>query len=215
MNKPHSKRRLLPFLLIIPLLVISSMAYLKTKKEAQPPEIHGIYFSQAEFIMPFELTKANSENFNDQDLKGHWTLMFFGFTYCPDVCPTTLAMLDNVIHELDNVPNLIKPNVVFVSVDPERDNLAQLDKYVSFFNKDFTAATGTPNQLHQLSRQLGIIYDKVYMSDEDPDNYIMEHSTSITLINPQGGIQAIFTAPHDAEALKEDIVRVYQAYGRS
>lgn len=201
-----SKR--LPIYVFISLFVASLILYFVVKshpKQEPLPEIHGIYLSKPEFVMPFALTQTDGTPFTDQNFQGHWTLVFFGFTYCPDICPTTLAMLNNVTQRLAH-----PLKVVFVSVDPERDNLAQLDKYTHYFNPDFTAITGDQTQLKQLARQLGVVFEKVTVDPAHPNEYLMEHSTSMALINPKGGIQAIFTSPHTVDALVTDISWVMQ-----
>jgi protein SCO1 len=120
-----------------------------------------------------------------------------------------LAMMNAVIHELNEKhPEFPTPQVVFVSVDPERDNLAQLEKYTHYFNPHFIGVTGEASQLQSFSRQLGVVFDKVFTDPKYPEQYLMEHSTSIALINPQGSIQAIFTSPHQVDALSQDIVTV-------
>jgi protein SCO1/2 len=195
-------------LLLIPLF-IAVFFFAKSEDKPATPEIHGIYLSKPESVMPFVLTQSDGSSFSDQHLDGKWSLVFFGFTYCPDICPTTLALLDVVTRQLNQTqPELPKPQVVFVSVDPERDNLAQLDKYTHYFNPDFIAITGDQTQLKLFARQLGVVFDKVSIDPKHPDEYLMEHSTSIALINPQGGIQAVFTAPHEANALTADIARL-------
>lgn len=220
MNK-HAQRKQrwigLAFLVLLPLLLVLGWNALKPKPVStiEQLEVGGIYFPKPEYITPFQLTDTNNHAFSDQNLLGHWTLVFFGFTYCPDVCPTTLAMLDTTLQSLRSAhPDMTVPDIVFVSVDPARDNLTQLDNYVHFFNPEFKAVTGSQNQLETLARQMGVIFDKVYMDPEghDKDNYLMEHSTSLTLINPQGGIQAIFTGPHEVSQLSDDISQVYQHY---
>lgn len=217
-QQERKQRRLwLVMALLVP--VILFLAWRAIKPEPAPTieqlEVGGIYFPKPEYITPFQLTDTNNHAFSDQNLLGHWSLVFFGFTYCPDVCPTTLAMLDSTLKSLKSShPDMTVPDIVFVSVDPARDNLTQLDKYVHFFNPEFKAVTGTETQLETLARQMGVIFDKVYMNpdDGDKDNYLMEHSTSLTLINPEGGIQAIFTAPHESSQLSKDISQVYQQY---
>jgi protein SCO1/2 len=206
--------KLLPIYVFIPLFVAAVMLYFIKANPKQPPlpEIHGIYLQKPEFVMPFALTQTDGTPFTDQNLLGHWSLIFFGFTYCPDICPTTLALLNNVSEGLKQAQPALPPlKIVFISVDPERDNLAQLDKYIHYFNPEFTAATGHNAQLELLTKQLGVVFAKIETDPKRPDEYLMEHSTSMALINPQGGIQAIFTSPHQVEALIQDITWVLQA----
>lgn len=192
-------------LLLIPISVIVFF-FLKPEAKNPIPEIHGIYLTKPQPLMPFALTQTDGKPFTDQNLQDQWSLVFFGFTYCPDICPTTLALLNAVILKIQEHPQLTAPQVIFVSIDPERDNLAQLDKYTHYFNPDFIAVTGEGSQLQSFSRQLGVVYDKVFMKESD--QYLMEHSTSIALINPQGAIQAIFTSPHQLDSLSEDLGKV-------
>jgi protein SCO1/2 len=206
----NSRKKWLPVALLLPLLILGGGSYLKLKKNQLPPEISGFYLNEPEFIVPFQLSTANGEIFTDEDLKGEWTLMFFGFTYCPDVCPTTLAMLDVVLNHIkEEYPYMKPPQVVFVSIDPERDTLEQIQRYVNYFNEDFIGVTGSAVQLSKLSRQLGIVYEKVFPSRGDGENYLMEHSTSIIMVNPRGAMQAVFTSPHDVQNLTSDIKAVY------
>ncbi len=208
--KNITNNKWIPILLLMPLLALGAGGYAKlTDNNNVPREISGIYFVEPEHVVPFQLDATNGNSFTDEDFKDQWTLMFFGFTYCPDVCPTTLAMLDKIVKQLSiEHPDIKTPHVVFISVDPERDNLDKLKNYVTYFNQDFIAATGSPVQLRKLARQVGVVYDKVFINPNEPESYLMEHSTSISLINPQGGVQAIFTAPHDADTLSKDILAV-------
>lgn len=199
-----SKR--LPLYVFIPLFIASLMLYFtKTQKKEVFPEIQGIYLSKPEFVTPFALTKTDGTPFTDQSLLGHWSIVFFGFTYCPDICPTTLALLNLVTQEVAKEHPGIPLKVIFVSVDPGRDNLAQLDKYTHYFNPNFVGVTGNEAQLKAFAKQLGVVFDKVSVDTRHPDEYLMEHSTSLALINPKGGIQAIFTSPHQVDQMVTDL----------
>ncbi len=212
MNNKRFKK-LLPIFLMLPILILSAGSYFKLKNNRAPLEISGIYFEEPQYMNPFQLSTTSGDIFTDEDFKGQWTLMFFGFTYCPDVCPTTLAMLDSIVKKIEKEqPRMKPPQVVFISVDPERDTLEHIQRYTNYFNDDFIGVTGSAVQLSKLSRQVGVIYEKVFITPSEPENYMMEHSTSISMINPKGSIQAIFTSPHDINALSEDIVAVYNNY---
>jgi protein SCO1/2 len=206
----------LPVAILVGLLALA--IYMMFPKSSEPfsketVTVHGIYFTEPNFLNPFQLKSTRGKNFTDQDLLGHWTLIFFGFTHCPDICPTTLALLNTTLADFQKTsPSLNPPEVVFVSVDPERDKIDDMKKYITYFNPDFIGATGNDEALQQLTRQTGIVYDKMILDDANPNNYVMEHSTSIILVNPRGAIQAIFTAPHDAAALATELTAVYKAY---
>jgi protein SCO1/2 len=210
-SQSKSTQKWLPIALLMGLVVLMVwMIFPKSNHltSLQAVSVHGIYFTEPNYINPFQLKSTKGKAFTDQDLKGHWTLMFFGFTHCPDVCPTTT--LDNIKKAS---PKQKLPDVVFVSVDPERDSIDVMKKYVNYFNPKFIGATGSDEALRGLTRQMGVVYDKIEL-DDNPNNYAMEHSTSIILVNPRGAIQAIFTAPHDAETLSQELTAVYQAYNK-
>lgn len=143
-------------------------------------------------LAPFVLQDQHNALFNRTSLEGRWSLVFLGYTYCPDVCPTTLAMLNSVYPKLQDVSD--KPvQIVFVSADPERDTPARLNEYIGYFNPEFVAATGPHPDLFPLTRNLGLAY--AMYDGETPDSYTVDHSASIVLVNPNGNIQAVFR-PH-------------------
>lgn len=126
-----------------------------------------------------DLIQANSETFTDRNLYSHWTLMFFGFTHCNSVCPVTLEMLSKTYPTIHaKIPNL---QVVFVSLDPERDTKVELQKYTKNFNADFIGVSGKIENIRKLQSQLG-----VYSAREDnSSNYQLQHTASIMLISPE------------------------------
>ncbi len=130
-------------------------------------------------VIPFHLTDQYGKKFDNSNLKGKWTLFFVGYTSCPDICPTAMTKLAAAY------PKLVKEEpfqVVFVSVDPNRDTLTKLKSYTAFFNKKFIAATGEQSQLLPLTRNLGMAYSTV----GDGPNYQITHSATMTLVSPQG-----------------------------
>jgi protein SCO1/2 len=180
------------------LIGVGAAALVATKlKEAGPPDIQGLLWPDPKVVQPFALTDQRGEPFTLAQLTGRWSFLFFGYTHCPDVCPTTLAMLDKVSRELDRGPTSNRDvRFVFVSVDPGRDTPAYLSKYVGYFNPDFLGVTGADEALTQLTRQLGI-----YTEREPPDadgNYLVGHGTAVLLIDPAGRLVGVFQAPHDA-----------------
>lgn len=195
-------------LIVLSLIALGSAGVILFRGSEPEPklEIHGIYLDKVKVLTPFALTQTDGKPYTDQNLQGHWSLVFFGFTYCPDICPTTLALLNAVTQDLET-----PPQVVFVSVDPARDNLAQLHRYVHYFNPNFIAVTGEQSQLQNLARQLGVVFDKIVLDPKRPNDYLMEHSTSIALINPDGAIQAIFTSPHEVNTLVSELRAITKA----
>jgi len=155
-------------------------------------------------ISDFSLTDNQNNTFSNSNLLGHWTMMFFGFTHCPYLCPTTMAALNSMQQQLiqDGITQL--PQVVLISIDPARDDSQALDTYVKSFNSDFIGATGDQANLGQLSQELGIAYVAIPSQNDNPMNYDIEHSSAIILFNPQGELAGFFTMPHDSEVMAKD-----------
>jgi protein SCO1/2 len=133
------------------------------------------------------LTDSHGKPLSLTDLKGKWVIAFFGFTHCPDICPMTLADLARVYKQL---PEQIKKQwrVLFVSVDPERDNPERLANYIRFFHPDFLAATAPHDVLRPLTKSLGAIY----FVEKNQENYDVQHSGKLFIIDPQGRRAGLF-----------------------
>jgi protein SCO1/2 len=149
-------------------------------------------------IGEFALVDHRGEPFVPQSLEGHWTLIFFGFTYCPDICPTTMAFLASFIKELEGT-EADDTRVVMLSVDPARDTVEQLAGYVPYFNPDFTGVTGEFLDLFRVATAMNTPFRKVPGQDE---NYLVDHSANVVLINPRGDYHGFFKAPLDLAKMK-------------
>lgn len=163
-------------------------------------------------ISPFSLVSADEKPFTNDNFKGHWSLLFFGFTHCPHLCPTTLSLINDAYKNIEKHKHVPLPQVVFISIDPERDTPKSIREYLNGFNKDFVGATGEKPQLDILTREMSILYAKV----EDPNatdttNYNIDHSGTVLMINPLGQLYAIFSTPQDAEDLSDDVEKI-EAY---
>jgi protein SCO1/2 len=135
----------------------------------------GIIFAEGRTIKPFELLGINHQKFTEKNLLGHWTLLFFGFTHCSEICPGTMDKIKNVYQTLH--PNFPTVQVVFVSLDPEHDSLSMTEKYAQSFHPDFIGRTGLIQNIHKLQSEFGIF------ATNNPSQPMM-HSGSILLINP-------------------------------
>lgn len=149
-------------------------------------------------IGDFELIDHRGQPFVPASLEGQWSLLFFGFTYCPDICPTTMAFLDQFVTQLEGTESA-DTQVVMVSVDPARDSVEQLASYVPFFNQDFIGVTGEFLDIHRFATALNTPFRKVPGQDE---NYLVDHSANVVLINPRGDYHAFFRAPLDLAQMK-------------
>ena len=130
-------------------------------------------------------------------------MLFFGFTHCPDICPTSLAEFKQVWAKLDAQGKGKRARFVFISVDPERDSGAPLGRYVDFFNPEFIAATGADEQLQGLTRSLGVLYAR---SADGSGGYSVDHSASALIIDPQGRRAGMFRPPFKAAAMAADLL---------
>jgi protein SCO1/2 len=160
-------------------------------------------------LPPFQLTDHSGLPFDNSRLTSHWTLLFFGYTHCPDVCPMTLHLLQTVAAELSGTAAGENLQVVFVSIDAERDTPTRLQEYVRYFNPAFTGVSGTDGQLQILTAGLGAFYSRAQNPDNS-DSYLMDHSAGLFLLNPAGRIRALFSAPLNADKIISDFLTIYR-----
>ena len=176
-----------------------------------PPPVTGALdatrFPAAREIDSFSLVDHTGAIFDNASLVGYWSFIFFGYTHCPDVCPTTLSVLNSVAHQLADAGNNIR--YIFVSIDPERDTPEKMAGYVKYFNKNFVGVTGTPGGIQQLTSALGIMHMKAGTTDS---GYLVDHSASVLLFDPDGRYHAVFSAPLSAATLSSDFRKMQQAY---
>ena len=190
---------------IIALISISSGAvgfHLITQTKQLLPPKYALYYKQARSISAFTLTDELGQPFNNTQLLDKWSLVFFGYTSCPDVCPTTLQNLNFIYEDLTTIAG--NSQVLLVSVDPKRDTTEKLEQYIGYFNPNFKALRAEHDVLFPFSRNLGLMYaitskeaSKATSKDEvdvpaGDESYWVDHSASLVLINPAGKISAIF-----------------------
>jgi protein SCO1/2 len=153
----------------------------------------------------FALTDHTGASFDPFRLKNHWSLLFFGFTHCPDVCPTTLGMLAQTEKILGDLPVEQRPQIVLISVDPQRDTPQQLASYLRFFSPSFTGVTGTQDAIDKFTQALGV---PVAISEVANGGYTVDHSAAIFLIDPNGAMRALFSTPHSPAIIAADYRRI-------
>ena len=206
--------RLVPALLVMVIAIATTwvIPFPSTAlSKALSDDIRELMVEKPAAVAAFELIDHQKKPFNNERLKGAWTLMFFGYTHCPDVCPTTLTEVDNAaarLKQVDTGSNKIQ--YVFVSIDPVRDTPDLLADYISYFGAKFIAATGEAKQLKNLANPLGIRFKVGIGFNKE---YIVNHSSSMLLIDPQGRYYARFKAPHYSEEIVTGIKELTQYYG--
>ncbi len=156
-------------------------------------------------VPTLDLTDHEGEAFTNERLQGTWSVVFFGFTHCPDVCPTTMSMLASTMKRIEAVNPEAKPQVIMISVDPARDTPEQLNKYVPFFAPDFVGVTGTEAQIASLTETMGVASRRVPLGEGEGD-YTIDHTSALFVINPDGALNAISSSPHLPEVLANDLL---------
>lgn len=208
MLKSTKGRRLTVTILLAIVALIAGLfvsLHMPTKKNIDLSQLHGTALTTSRAVSPFSLFGTDQQPFNNASLNGQWTMMFFGFTSCGSVCPTTMAELGKMYRLLQEQNVQPLPQVVMVSVDPDRDSINKLSNYVHAFDVHFYGARGSDDSVKALAQEIGIAYIKLDNKDvTDSEHYDIEHTGTITLFNPKGQIVAFFTTPHNAALLAHD-----------
>jgi protein SCO1/2 len=157
-----------------------------------------------------DMAFVDQENrrFDKSRLAGRWSLLFFGFTSCPDICPTTLALLAQVEKAVADLPPAQRPQVVLVSVDPGRDTPERLAAYVRHFSPSFVGITSEQDTVDEFARSLGV---PVAITKTDDTNYTVDHSGAVFAVDPSVSMRALFSSPQSATTLAEDYRRLVGA----
>ena len=158
---------------------------------ALPSPEHALYYQTPRELNAFTFIDEQGESFTKAQFKNKWSMVFLGYTSCPDVCPTTLQNLNFIYEDLITIAH--NSQVIFVSADPKRDSVEKLSQYIAYFNTNFKALRAEHDVLFPFSRNLGLMYAITGDSYED---YGVDHSSSIILINPEGQVAASFKPEH-------------------
>ncbi len=185
-------------------------AALFLRHSASPVELTtGTYLSPRRALPDFSLIDQQGRPFGPANLRGHWSMMFFGYTNCPDFCPTTLTTLAALEKRLRAVSGAVRPQVIFVSVDAKRDTPQQLAKYVPYFDPEFLGVTAADQPAIQtIARKLGV---GVIITPAADGGYTVDHSGAIFVLDPEGRLAAILTGPFTVDALQADLERIVAA----
>lgn len=198
--------RVTVFACLLFVAVVMGMFFYKVTRvpglnDEQLHDLGAILLPTPRAIAPFVLHDANGHDFANKQLEGHWSLLYFGYTYCPDLCPTTLrdlaAAKARITKEMADHRIAAPVQIVFVSVDPERDTPARLKEYVSFFDPQFIGVSGEHAVLAELATQLNVAFGKV--PGATPGTYAVDHTPNVVLINPHGHYRGFFRPPFTKE----------------
>lgn len=187
------------------------IAHFTLGRRPAPPLTAALQFHPPRTLPAFALTADDGKPFDNAALAGHWSLLYFGYTHCPDACPTTLADLNKLLVQIKSLPAAEQPQVYFISVDPKRDTPALLQQYVQYFNIRFAAATGAVERLRALTGPLGVAFS--YDPPDQIGNYGVDHTSAIFLINPRGQESALYTPPLIPERMAADYRAIVNYYG--
>lgn len=194
--------------LFISFLLLLSLVFLlqQPKQPDIPKDLMAVLRPYVIPLKDFTLVDHNEQDFKNSNLKDKWSFVFFGYTHCPDICPTTLVSLKHIYKALKKYPQAENMQVIFVSVDPERDNAKVLGKYVKYFNKDFIALTGSIENINQFAKQFSAAHFKE--KPTAPGEYLVSHASSIFLVNPKMNIVASFSPPHSPATITSQYLKI-------
>lgn len=198
-NSKAAARKLLTMLLFL----FSPYLFAQTEQNIVDIGENSYFLTEPDIPALFALLDQNRNSFSNRNFEGKWTFLYFGYTYCPDICPTTLQILRQVHADIKNRKDDIQ--FVFVTVDPERDTPEHLQQYVPFFDPELIGVTGDLSEISRLANSLGVIFGKLSV---DKKNYLMGHSGAVLLINPMGHMQGIFGEPHFANDIVNDFAAI-------
>ncbi len=187
-------RFILKALLIGGMTAITSMPAFATEDETELPVYEGLGGD-------FTLTGPQGVRVGLQDFRGHVVLLFFGYTYCPDICPTTMVDLRDVINALGGQSAHVQ--TIFVSVDPERDSPERLRDFVAYFHPSFKGLTGSRQEIDRVVRQYGAVYFRQEV--ESAAGYLFAHTSYVFLIDKEGLLRGFYKTETDTQGLVEGI----------
>jgi protein SCO1/2 len=189
-------------------LALASYLFQRGAPTSLPEGLNATYLPKGKPLTDFHLVDYHNQPYDLSRLKGKWTFIYFGYTHCPDVCPATLQVMKQVWNKLPRQSfTKTEPQMLFVSVDPERDTPDDIKKYLKYFDADFVGATAPPDQLDVLVNQLGALYGY----DDGPagsDSYQVNHSSQLFLIDPQARMRAVLSPPQKPDEILQTLLTI-------
>jgi len=206
----HSKHLSLALICIVGIAGIAASALWRHRAPAVDLTT-GTFFPSGRKLPDFSLIDQQGRVFGSANLRGRWSLLFFGYTNCPDFCPTTLTTLAAMQKRLRAAKASVLPQVIFVSVDAKRDTPEQMAKYVPYFDPDFIGLTAADQPtIEAVAKNLGV---SVIIQPASDGTYTVDHSGAIFVFDPGGRLSAILSGPFGVDALQDDFQRIVAARG--
>lgn len=208
MSSPYKSLVIVTTLLVIGIGVTLYQTLDHQRKPDQAAQLAAgiVSLPQGRDLPDLSLISHLQQPFRVRDLRGRWTLVFFGYTFCPDICPTTLADLRQLNALLPEAARQ-RLRILMVSVDPNRDTPEQLKSYLSYFSPDFIGLTGPLADIQSLSNTLGIPF---IPGDTQRPHYKVDHSGNLAIIGPDGRLQGFIRAPLNIQKLAEQLPRLLE-----
>jgi len=197
------------FVAVILAIALAAGIFVAVRMQA-PAELRTAFVLPAPTALPeFELIDHSGETIGRDAFRGHWSLVFFGFTHCPDICPTTLHLLSSAKKTMAENGQPTLPRIVLVSVDPERDTPDLMAQYLGYFGEGNLGITGSVEGVETLTKALGIFFEK---QPGENGNYGVDHSAAVLVVNPQAEFHALFSGSHQIENFVHDMPLIMAAY---
>jgi protein SCO1/2 len=204
---PQPRSWILPVVALAAVLVGAGAAlYAWRGMSAPPPEIGGYVLRTPQALPPVSLVDEQGRMFTPRDFAGHWSFLYFGYTYCPDACPLALLELATLKNRLAAEQPGAATAYYLVSVDPRRDTPERLHEYVTYFDPSFHGLTGPEADLKSLAEQTGSVF--FIPEGQKTDAYLVSHSSNLAVLDPDGKLFAVFTSPHEPGQLATDFAKL-------
>jgi len=195
----QTKKKLLLIAIIVGFIFVLVATFLFAEhlsRQNSPKELSNI-------LSKITLVDQNGKAFDEQSLNQRPSLLFFGFTHCPEICPTTLSELSNVV---DNLKNKIKPtNIIFVTVDPQRDTQEYLKDYIQYFKGDVIAVTGDIKEIKKLANNWNVFFERVNTSDND---YTFNHTATVFMLDQNGVFRGTIAWGENPKSIRQKIINL-------
>ncbi len=195
----------LAFVLIVAAVLLIPRAWQGTPE----PEFATVLFDQMRPLPNVTFTDHRGERFVTSRMEDQFTLLFFGFTHCPDVCPLTLQVLSDVQNVLSATRPAESPDILFVSVDPVRDTPQRMAEYLEFFDAEITGVTADDREMEPLLQALGV---HVHRETQQGQNYNVIHNPTVYVVGPRAELIAVFGAAERATLIASDYLRIRERY---